>query len=236
MTIGEMLVQAGISAGSEQEKKLVEYNALIQAMNKKVNLTGIRDSEESLVKNVYDSLSVYDPSWFPKEGRVLDLGTGGGFPGAILAILRPDMQFMLMDSVLKKLNCVEEACQKLGLHNVKCVHMRAEEGGRRRKTRESFDVVTARAVKALPVLCEWAIPFLKTGGVFCAMKGPSAMDELAQSGRILRELVSEVAEKKEITLPNGDRRIILYIQKNGACPKIYPRKVGVAEKNPILGA
>lgn len=236
MTIGEMLTQAGISADSEQERKLAEYNALIQAMNKKINLTGIRDMEESLIKNVYDSLTVYDEAWFPKEGRVLDLGTGAGFPGAILAILRPDMQFVLMDSVLKKLNCVEEVCRKLGIENVKCMHLRAEEGGRRRKTRESFDVVTARAVKALPVLCEWALPFLKTGGVFCAMKGPTAMDELAQSGKILRELVSKMVEKKEITLPTGDERIILYIQKNGVCPKTYPRKVGIAEKKPILGA
>lgn len=236
MTIGEMLTRTGISASQEQERKLADYNSLILSMNKKVNLTGIRDEEESLVKNVFDSLSVYEEKLFPADGRVLDLGTGGGFPGAVLAILRPDMQFVLMDSVLKKLNCVEEACEKLGIKNVKCMHMRAEEGGRRRKTRESFDVVTARAVKALPIICEWALPFLKTGGVFCAMKGPSALDELKDSGKILRDMASLVEEKKEFTLPAGDKRIILYIRKTGACPKTYPRKVGIAEKKPIIGA
>lgn len=167
-----MLAALGISAGEETAERIAAYHDRIMDMNASINLTGIKDREESLIKNVYDSLTVYDPACFPEGGRALDLGTGAGFPGMILAILRPDMQFVLMDSIQKKLRCVEEAAASVGVKNVKCLHMRAEEGGRRKKLRETFDVVTARAVKSLPVVAEWSLPFVKEGGVFLAMKGP----------------------------------------------------------------
>ena len=230
-----MMEALGLAANEDAARKMTEYNAMLMAMNKKVNLTGIKDGEESLIKNIYDSMTVYDPAYFPQNGRVLDLGTGAGFPGVPLAILCPDMYVVLVDSIQKKLTFIEDACRELGIRNVKCVHIRAEEGGRRRKTRESFDVVTARAVKAMPVISEWAMPFVKVGGVFCAMKGPCAEEELKQAGRILRELHGTLEEKKELTLPAGDQRVILYIRKTAPCPKTYPRKVGIAEKKPIIG-
>lgn len=235
MTALEMMKTLGLAADEEAAGKLTEYNAMVIAMSKKVNLTGIKDLEESMVKNIFDSLTVYDEKYFPKGGRVLDLGTGAGFPGVPLAVLRPDMQFILVDSIQKKLNFIEEACKNLGIGNVKCLHIRAEEGGRRRKTREAFDVVTARAVKAMPIISEWALPFVKVGGIFAAMKGPGADEEMKTAGKILRELHGELAEKKELALPGGDRRCILYIRKTAPCPKNYPRKVGIAEKKPILG-
>lgn len=235
MTALEMMEALGFPADEEKADKLTEYNAMVIAMSKKVNLTGIKDVDESLIKNVYDSLTVYDEKYFPEKGKVLDLGTGAGFPGVPLAILRPDMLFVLVDSIQKKLTFVEDACRNLGIKNVKCVHMRAEEGGRRRKTREAFDVVTARAVKAMPIISEWALPFVKVGGVFAAMKGPGAMEEMKQAGKILRELNAELSEKKEFELPGGDKRCILYLKKTAPCPKTYPRKVGIAEKKPIIG-
>ena len=235
MTACEMMEALGLPANEEAARKLTEYNAMVIAMSKKVNLTGIKDVDESLIKNVYDSLTVYDAKYFPAKGRVLDLGTGAGFPGVPLAILRPDMQFLLVDSIQKKLTFIEDACADLGIKNVKCLHIRAEEGGRRRKTREAFDVVTARAVKAMPIIAEWALPFVAVGGVFAAMKGPGADEEMKTAGRILRELHGTLEEKKELTLPGGDRRTILYIRKTAPCPKTYPRKVGIAEKKPVLG-
>lgn len=235
MTALEMMEALGFPADEEKAAKLTEYNAMVIAMSKKVNLTGIKDVDESLIKNVYDSLTVYDEKYFPEKGKVLDLGTGAGFPGVPLAILRPDMLFVLVDSIQKKLTFVEDACKNLGIKNVKCVHMRAEEGGRRRKTREAFDVVTARAVKAMPIISEWALPFVKVGGVFAAMKGPGAMEEMKQAGKILRELHAELSEKKEFELPGGDKRCILYLKKTAPCSKTYPRKVGIAEKKPIIG-
>jgi len=230
-----MMEALGFPADEEKAAKLTEYNAMVIAMSKKMNLTGIKDIDESLIKNIYDSLTVYDEKYFPEKGKVLDLGTGAGFPGVPLAILRPDMLFVLVDSIQKKLTFVENACRNLGIKNVKCVHMRAEEGGRRRKTREAFDVVTARAVKAMPIISEWALPFVKVGGVFAAMKGPGAMEEMKQAGKILRELHAELSEKKEFELPGGDKRCILFLKKTAPCPKTYPRKVGIAEKKPIIG-
>ena len=235
MTVREIVETLGLAADEDAVRKMAEYNAMVIAMSRKMNLTGIKDAEESLVKNIYDSLTVYEEKYFPKNGRMLDLGTGAGFPGIPLAILRPDMQVVLVDSVLKKLVFIENAAAKLGIKNIKILHIRAEEGGRRRKTRETFDMVTARAVKMLPVIAEWGIPFVKEDGIFAAMKGPGADEELRQSGKILKELKAELMERKELELPTGERRTILYIRKTAPSPKTYPRKVGVAEKKPIIG-
>ena len=230
-----MLASLGLAAEEETAQRLAAYHDRIMEMNRSINLTGIRDKEESLVKNVYDSLTAYDEALFPVGGRLLDIGTGAGFPGMILAILRPDMGVVLMDSIQKKLRCVEEAAQAAGAGNVKCLHMRAEEGGRRRKLRETFDVVTARAVKALPVIAEWSLPFVKEGGVFIAMKGPGAEEELAAAQKILSLMETELEKKKTLRLPTGEERCILCFRKHGPAPKTFPRKVGVAEKEPILG-
>lgn len=233
MTVSDIFAALAIEAGEDAAARIAAYHDRILELNASINLTGIRDKEESLVKNVYDSLTCYDPAWFPAGGRALDLGTGAGFPGMILALLRPDMQFVLMDSIQKKLRCVEEAGAAAGAQNVKCLHMRAEEGGRRKKLRETFDVVTARAVKSLPVVAEWALPFVKEGGCFLAMKGPGADEELAAAQPLLALMHTELESKKECTLPTGETRCILCLRKRGPAPKTFPRKVGVAEKKPI---
>lgn len=234
MKIREMPEALGIAAERADIKRMEIYHDEIMEMTKHINLTGFKDPEESLIKNVYDSLTVYDEERFPAGGRVLDLGTGGGFPGAILAALRPDMQFVLMDSIQKKLRCVETAAMRAGIQNISYLHMRAEVGGRRRKLRETFDVVTARAVKSLPILIEWVMPFVKEGGVFLAMKGPGAAEELAASQKILGIMESRFIGERRLTLPTGDERVILYIRKEGRTPHTFPRKAGVAEKLPIL--
>lgn len=130
---------------------------------------------------------------------------------------------------------MEEAAASVGVKNVKCLHMRAEEGGRRKKLRETFDVVTARAVKSLPVVAEWSLPFVKEGGVFLAMKGPGAEEELAAAGKLLSLMETSLEGKKELRLPTGEERCILRLRKHGPAPKTFPRKTGIAEKNPILG-
>ncbi len=233
MTTVDILTSLGL-ADEETAKRLAVYHDTILTLNRHINLTGIKDPDESLSKNVYDSLSAYDANYFPEGGRFLDLGTGAGFPGALLAILRPDMQAILMDAVQKKLTCVEKALAAAGAKNAKCLHMRAEDGGRRRKLRESCDVVIARAVKSLPVICEWALPFLKTGGTFIAMKGPGAEDELAAAQKILALMETTLTKTKTVTLPTGEIRKILYFTKNAPTPKTFPRKVGIAEKSPIV--
>ena len=142
----------------ERAELLIKYNDLVMEKNKVMNLTGIKDLQESMIKNIYDSLTVYDKKYFPEQGRILDLGTGAGFPGVVLAILRPDMQVVLMDAIRKKLSFIQEAVELLCLRNVEVVHSRAEDAAIQPVYRDAFDVVTARAVKSLPVISEWALP------------------------------------------------------------------------------
>ena len=229
MTVREIVETLGLAADEDAVRKMAEYNAMVIAMSRKMNLTGIKDAEESLVKNIYDSLTVYEEKYFPKNGRMLDLGTGAGFPGIPLAILRPDMQVVLVDSVLKKLVFIENAAAKLGIKNIKILHIRAEEGGRRRKTRETFDMVTARAVKMLPVIAEWGIPFVKEGGIFAAMKGPGADEELRQSGKILKELKAEHG-KKRIGAPYRREKDDSLLQENRAVSQNLSEESGCGGK------
>ena len=228
-----MMETLGLAANEDAARKMTEYNAMLMAMNKKVNLTGIKDGEESLIKNIYDSMTVYDPAYFPQNGRVLDLGTGAGFPGVPLAILRPDMYVVLVDSIQKKLTFIEDACRELGIKNVKCVHIRAEEGGRRRKTRESFDVVTARAVKAMPVISEWAMPFVKVGGIFCAMKGPGAGEEAAAAANAAGLLGGSPAAVQTYTLPGELERAVVTVKKISQTSAKYPRASAKITKQPL---
>jgi 16S rRNA (guanine527-N7)-methyltransferase len=235
MNISDVLEKWELPDREKKRKLLVSYNALLMIRNQKVNLTGIKNPAESLVKNIFDSLTVYDPAFFPENGKLLDIGTGAGFPGVPLAVIRPDLDVTLMDAIQKKLNFIEDASRELHIENVSVLHMRTEDAGRRKKLRGSFDVVTARAVKSLPVILEWALPFLKKGGVFCAMKGPGVQEELEQSGRILREMNGELVKTNTLRLPSGEERVILYIRLNDWVPKKFPRKVGIAERQPILG-
>lgn len=234
MTVKEIVEELHLTMDDDAIQKLEKYNDTVIEQGKYINLTGIKTISESLIKNVYDSLTVYDEKYFPKDGKLLDLGTGAGFPGIPLALLRPDLQITLMDSIQKKLLFIEKTAGTLSIKNVKIQHIRAEAAGRRRKMRETFDIVTARAVKSLPIITEWALPFVKVGGYFAAMKGPGAEEELALSQKILQEMKAVVVEQKELILPTGEKRILLYIQKTAPCPKTYPRKIGMAEKKPIL--
>lgn len=217
----------------ETYEKLISYNKYVIEKNQHINLTGIKSEEESLIKNVYDSLTVYEEKYFPENGKILDLGTGGGFPGVILAILRPDMQVVLMDAVRKKLDAIKEILEKLEIKNAKTLHARAEDAARDEKYRDVFDIVTARAVKRMNTVSEWALPFVKKEGIFAAMKGAIAKEELSECGNVLKAFDAKVFEIKNLELSNGDKRSIIYIQKNSKCPKRFPRKTGAAEKNPL---
>lgn len=217
----------------EIQEKLTQYNKHIIEKNKQINLTGIKTEEESIIKNVYDSLTVYEEKYFPKNGKMLDLGSGGGFPGAILAILRKDMQITLMDSIGKKLKAVQEILEKLEIKNAKILHARAENAAKEKQHREQYDTVTARAVKRLNTVSEWAMPFLKEKGIFAAMKSKLVDEEISECEKIFKEFKAEIIERKKLTLPSGEEREILYIRKNGKCPKRFPRKIGQAEKNPL---
>ena len=138
-----------------------------------------------------------------------------------------------MDAIRKKLRFIEEAAEILGVSNMTVVHSRAEDAARDGAFRDHFDVVTARAVKSMPVISEWALPFVKKGGIFAAMKGPGAQDELRDASGILSLMGTRLESEKECILPSGEKRVILYLRKNSLTPKRFPRKAGEAERKPI---
>ena len=217
---------------NEYQEKLEKLADIILEWNEKINVTAIRDRAEFMKKNVEDSLEILKLPEFADAKRIMDLGTGGGFPGLPLAIACPDKEFFLLDSVAKKLKVVATAADELGLENVDVLNMRAEDLAKWPAYRESFDIVASRAVANMSTLAEYCLPFVKVGGYFVAYKTASAAEEIA------------AAEKAVKTLGGGEQRIVTYgeddndyifvvIKKTGPCPKKYPRKAGLPAKQPL---
>lgn len=208
--------------------------------NRHTNLTRITAPDEVAVKHFVDSLSVLVacPN-LPPGARVADIGTGAGFPGLPLAIVRPDLNVALVDALAKRLRFLEGAAQVLGLNNVSLVHARAEDVGREAAHRERFDLVVARAVAALPTLLEWCAPLVRVGGQFLALKSVNADDELAASANAARVLGVRLVRDLPLSLPlAGDdpvppaRRLLLY-EKSGPTPARYPRRPGEIKAKPL---
>ena len=211
---------------------LERFTDLTLDWNEKINLTAIRDRDEFIRKNVMDSLTLLGDPSLENASRVLDLGTGGGFPGMPLAIVCPDKQFVLMDSVGKKLKAVEAVASELGLTNVAVIHARAEDAAREPLFRESFDLVTSRAVAAMPVLSEYCIPFLKVGAFFAAYKTEASADEINSAARAVKLLGAEPAGTIASCVKEDSHIIVLY-RKVKPTPSAYPRKAGMPSKLPL---
>ncbi len=229
----------GVQLSEEMCAKFDRYAQLLVEWNQKMNLTAIVEPDDIVLKHFADSLTAL-PLLPQREGITLvDVGTGAGFPAVALAIARPDLRVTLLDSLNKRLLFLQEVCRELGL-SAQTVHARAEEGGRDPSLRERFDVATARAVAALPVLSEYCLPFVKTGGVFLAMKGPESDEEYAQAEKAIRVLGGRVKEVRQHTLPvlpkDGveqlERRIFV-IEKSKPTPNAYPRPTAKIKKGAI---
>lgn len=200
------------------------YNRLIET-NKVMNLTAITDPHEVAVKHIVDSLSCYDPKYFRSGAKIIDLGTGAGFPGIPLAIYDPSLQITLFDSLQKRLTFLEKVSAELQLKNVSYLHGRAEDLAHKKEYREGFDICVSRAVARLPVLLEWALPYVQPQGYFISLKGAQYEDELRESTRALQLLKGEIQEVRPVKLPGlEDKRAILFIEKTGRIPSLYPRK------------
>ena len=168
------------------------YLAELTETNRHMNLTAITEPAEAWEKHFLDCAILLQKVQLPLGATCIDVGTGAGFPGMVLALLRPDLQVTLLDSLQKRIGFLEQTAAKLGLANVRCIHARAEDGAKLPELREQFDMATARAVAAMPVLTEYCLPFVKQGGVFAAMKGPSETAEQAETAAKL--LGGEIAE------------------------------------------
>lgn len=220
-----------ISMNQQKSEKLLKYMNLLVEWNEKMNLTAITEPNEIIVKHFVDSLSI---NKFIKNGiKLVDVGTGAGFPGIPIAICREDVEVVLIDSLNKRVNFLNEIINNIKLNNTKTIHGRAEDCGRNVELREMFDVATSRAVAPLNVLVEYLLPFVKIGGVCICMKGPNIKEELENAKKSIK-IMGGIIEKIEKIEINNMERNILIIRKEQNTPKMYPRKAGIPSKNPIF--
>ncbi len=209
------------------------YRAVIE-WNAKINLTAITDETEFAVKHVIDSLTVWDENRFAGVKKVVDVGTGAGFPGVPLKIFKPEIEIVLLDSLGKRVDFLKSVVGDLKLSGVECIHGRAEDLAHDKNFRERFDLATARAVARLNVLAEYCLPFVKVGGIFAAMKGKIFNEEIVEARAAMKILGGGEIQSVEKNLPNlPDERAIIYVDKKKSTPKNFPRKAGMPAKNPL---
>lgn len=219
-----------------QLEMLERHWQLLLAANREFNLTAISDPEQAAEKHYADSL-LARPAFAGRPGRALDIGSGGGFPGLVLAVACPDWDFTLLEATGKKCAFLERCGRELGLSNVRVLNCRAEEAGRDPALRAGFDLATARAVAPLAVLAEYALPLLRLGGRLAALKGAGWEAELAQAEAALALLGGGVAQAIPQQLPrSGDQRALLLIEKLAPTPDKYPRRPGIPQKRPLKRA
>lgn len=174
--------------GESTADKLLSYLDMVLERNEHINLTAVRDRGEAIVKHVLDSLAICDLPEYKAAKTVIDVGTGAGFPGALLAIVSPEKEFTLLDSTLKRLRVIDEFAEALGISNLKTVHARAEEINRKPEYSGAFDLCVSRAVANLDTLSKWCLPFVRKGGSFIAYKGENYNEELEGANKTLRKL------------------------------------------------
>lgn len=224
----------GFPLQAAQIEQCTEFAHLVKEWNERINLTSLVAPEEMAIKHFVDSFTCLKAGKWPQGCKVVDVGTGAGFPGIPLAILRPDITWVLTDALKKRIDFLQIAVETLGLSQVLCVHARAEELGRRKDMRETCDVAVARAVARLPVLLEYCVPLVRVGGGFLAMKGPESQAEVNEGERAAQLLGTSAAEITQLELPlqAGSRSLIWY-NKTRKTASTYPRKPGLPAKSPL---
>lgn len=228
------LEQMGILCTRQMLCQLKQYMEGILKWNKMVNLTSITDPDAFIEKHYMDSVLCAPCDAFQKSNRIIDVGTGGGFPGVPLAVIAPDKEFVLIDSLNKRIKIINELCQQAGIKNVTAIHGRAEDLAKDRKYRETFDLCVSRAVANLSVLSEYCLPFVKPGGWFIAYKGPDIKEEVKESVKAIRLLGGEIKEEKTPVLEGFElKHKLLFIQKKQRTPQKFPRKAGTPSKDPL---
>ena len=228
----EKVKKIGIELKEEQLEKFYLYMNILLEWNEKINLTAITNEEEIILKHFVDSLTI---NKYIEEGKsIIDVGTGAGFPGIPIKILREDLKVTLLDSLNKRINFLNEVIEKLDLKNIKCIHGRAEEFGKNKNYREKYDFATSRAVANMSTLSEYLIPFVKVGGKVLAMKGDKAEEELEEAKKAIKLLGGKVENIDNFYLPDSDiKRNIIIIKKIEKTERKFPRKPGMPAKEPI---
>lgn len=221
--------RCGVPVTAEQAALLDRYAALLVEYNEKVNLTAITDPQGIEDKHFIDSLLLaVQPE---AQGRLVDVGTGAGFPGVVAKLYRPELRLTLLEPTGKRLDFLRWACGELGVE-AEFLKERAEEAARK-QWRERFDTATARAVARLNKLAEYCLPLVRVGGYFLAMKAESAAEELQEARPAIERLGGEVVGLRRFSLPEGDERGIIIVKKISQTPTVYPRNGGKIAKSPL---
>lgn len=223
----------GIELSETQLNQFSRYHQSLVSWNEKINLTAITEEREVVLKHFIDSISVL--RCFPQGAKTLiDVGTGAGFPGIPLKIVQGDLNVTLLDSLEKRVRFLDTVIAENQLTGIRASHGRAEDFARDKAHREAYDIGIARAVAALPVLCEYVMPFVRKGGFFIAMKGSEVQQELKEAEKAISILGGTLRKVEHFQLPfDPMERHIILIEKIGHTPSQYPRKSGKPTKSPI---
>jgi len=225
--------RANIALSQLQHDQFNRYLDLLAAGNERMNLTRITDRESAEIAHIGDALTVLPYLPHAADTHIVDVGSGGGVPGIPLAIARPDIQVVLVESTKKKATFLAECVQTLSLPNVTVIPERVEDVAHDPRYRESFDIAACRAVATLNWLCEWCLPLVKKGGKLLAMKGPKAAEEIPLAEHAIALVGGGSPDVHRVDLPGTHSHVIVEMMKAGRTPKIYPRPASVAKGKPL---
>ena len=219
------LLELGYNLSQKEEEDFLDYSNLLVEWNEKMNLTSITDPDGISVKHFLDSIAPIFKTEIPKDSKVIDIGTGAGFPGVPIKIIRRDLDFTYLDSLNKRITFLKEVSKNLEFEKAEFVHGRAEEAGQNKNMREKYDFAVSRAVAPLKILSEYAVPLLKVGGRFLAFKSFEIEDEINDAKSMIGNLGAKIIEIKEVKIPKSDLvRKIVIIEKIKETPKQFPRR------------
>ena len=231
------LEELGIELSEEQIIQFIKYYEMLVEKNKVMNLTAITEFNEVIVKHFIDSLAlvkVVDKDDLSNGVSIIDIGTGAGFPGIPLKIAFPNINITLLDSLNKRINFLKEVSDELGFEGIDFIHGRSEDFGRNPQYREKFDICVSRAVANLATLAEFCVPFVKVGGSFISYKAGDCGEEVKESMKAVEKMGGKIINQLEYMVPTSDlNRVLLFIEKEKATPKSFPRKAGTPAKEPI---
>lgn len=231
--LNNLLEQAQIDVGAYMDD-LYRYKSLVLEWNKKFNLTAIKEDREFDIKHLYDCLLLLKLDEINQAKTIVDVGTGAGFPGLVLAITRPDAEITLIDAVNKKVRFLDLVVEELALKNVKTIHGRSEELARDSLYRDKFDLSVSRAVASLDTLAEYCMPLVRKGGYFISMKGSKAQEELDQAKNAIDKLSGKFVNKIDYSLAEDDHnRSLIVIEKINKTHDKYPRAGGAPRGKPL---
>lgn len=230
--IKEYMNKINIEISDKQIEKFFDYMNLLLEWNEKINLTAITEPEDIILKHFVDCATIL--KYIKDEDKIIDIGTGAGFPGIPLKILNEKLDITLMDSLNKRINFLNEIINKLDLKNIVAIHARAEELARNKEYREKFDIATSRAVANLSTLSEYMLPFVRKDGMVISMKGSNIEEEVKNAKKAIKILGGEIEKIDNFNLANTNNiRNIITIKKVVKTPREFPRKAGKPSKEPI---